>query len=78
MLNPIGNVWDKVKSRVKAQMTVPLVTPPNLGEQRLQYVESFIDSAMSQVANEDSSNSAQHATSFYPAAIAADDMMVGT
>ena len=50
-------------------MTVSPVTPPIFGEQRLQYV----DSAMSQVANKDCSNSAQHATSFYPAA-----MMVGT
>ena len=50
-------------------MTVSSVIPPILGEKRLQYV----DSVMSQVANEYCSNSAQHATSFYPAA-----MMVAT
>ena len=59
-------------------MTVPLVIPQNLGEQRLQYVKSPIDSDMSQVANEDCRNSAQNTTSFYPAAIAEDDIMVGT
>ena len=54
-------------------MTVPIVKPPNLGEQKLHFVEYLINSTMSQVANEDCNNSAQHATSFYPAA-----MMVGT
>ena len=51
------------------QLTVPPVTPPIVGEQRRKNIESLIDSAMSQVANEDCKNSAQHATSFYPAAI---------
>ena len=71
MLSLIENLSNKVKAKVKAQnqLTVSPVTPPILGEQRLQYVFSV----MSQVANEDCSNSAQHATLFYPAA-----MMVGT
>ena len=71
MLSLIENVSNKVKAKVKDQnqLTVSPATPPILCEQRLQYV----DSVMSQVANEDCSNSGQHATSFYPAA-----MMVGT
>ena len=69
MLSLIENVSNKVKAKVKHQnqLTVTRVTPPILCE--LQYV----DSAMSQVANEDCSNSAQHETSFYAATI-----MVGT
>ena len=51
------------------QLTVPPVTPPILGKHGLQYFESLIHSAMSQVASEDCSNSAQHATSFYTATI---------
>lgn len=77
MLNPIEIIWSKVKGAVKNQMRVPQVSPPNVGEQRLQYVENLIDSAMASVTNEDCNNAAQHANSFFPAALAQENMLVG-
>ena len=40
MLNPIETVWSKMKEEVKKRMRVPEVQPPEVGEQRLQYVQS--------------------------------------
>ena len=34
MLNPIENIWSKMKSYIKRKMSVPDVSPPNVGEQR--------------------------------------------
>lgn len=42
MLNPIENVWSKIKSNVRRSMEVPEVMAPGLGEQRLQYLERLI------------------------------------
>ena len=39
MQNPIENVWFKMKSHIKWNMTVPAVVCLGVGEQRLQYVE---------------------------------------
>ena len=46
MLNPVEAVWSKMKAAVKRNMRVPQVTPPQVGAQRLQYVERLIDDAM--------------------------------
>ena len=39
MLNPVENIWCKMKGHVKRHMRVPTVARPGVGEQRLQYVE---------------------------------------
>ena len=36
MLNPIENVWSKMKSHIKRHMRVSAVVCPGVGEQRLQ------------------------------------------
>ena len=77
MLNPIENVWSKMKSFVKNEMKVPNVIPPAIGEQRLAFVEALIDRAMCQVTNRDCANCCQHAQSFFNAVINGEDMQAG-
>ena len=45
-LDPLENIWSKMKAAVKSNMRVPGVNPPAVGEQRLQYVERLINTAM--------------------------------
>ena len=52
MLNPIENMWSKMKSHIKRHMRVPAVVCPGVGEQRLQYVETKIDEAMATIAQD--------------------------
>ena len=49
MLNPIENVWSKMKSHIKRHMRVPAVVCPGVVEQRLQYVETKIDETMATI-----------------------------
>lgn len=42
-LNPIETIWSKIKSYVKGQMEIPNVSPLNMGEQRLVYLENLIN-----------------------------------
>ena len=77
MLNPIENIWSKVKSLVKNQMKVPNVMPPAVGEQRLAFVETLIDRAMGQVTNRDCANCCQHAQGFFRAVLNGENMQVG-
>ncbi|CAB4044955.1 Hypothetical predicted protein, partial [Paramuricea clavata] len=49
MLNPVNTVWSKMEAVVKQRMRVPQVHRPEVGEQRLQYVEALTDEAMDQI-----------------------------
>ena len=77
MLNPIENIWSKMKSYIKTEMKVPNVIPPAIVEQRLAFVETLIDRAMIQVTNRDCANCCQHAQGFFNSAINGEDMQVG-
>jgi len=77
MLNPIENIWSKFKATVKQYMRLPEVCPPQLGEQRLAYVETLIDRALETITLRDVVNSCQHAQGQYPAALNLMDMDVG-
>lgn len=77
-LNPIENVWSKIKIHVKLNMGVPSVSAPNLGEQRLQYLENMVDHAKESITVGDCCRAIQHSTTFYHIALALEDMPVGT
>jgi len=77
VLNPIENIWSKFKAKVKQLMRIPEVSPPQLGEQRLQYVENIIDQAMETITVRDVVHSCQHAQGQYAAALNMEDMDVG-
>lgn len=77
MLNPIENIWSKMKSVVKREMVVPNVSGHAIGEQRLVFVEGLIDSAMNQITNRDCINCCQHSQRFFPAALNSEDMHPG-
>ena len=77
MLNPLENLWSKVKSVVKRRMRVPEVAPPRVGEQRLRFVEDLIDNAVATLTVEDCVRSAQHTNGFFPAVLAEEDMQPG-
>lgn len=77
MLNPVEALWSKMKATVKRNMRVPQLTPPQVGAQRLQYVERLIDDAMETVTHRDVVNACQHANGLFPAALALQDMPVG-
>lgn len=77
-LNPIENIWSKVKSVVKSQMEVPTVARPNMGEQRLQYLEDLVEAAKGTISVGDCTRSILHSTSFHQIALSLEDMPVGT
>ena len=77
MLNPIENVWSKMKSHIKRQMGVPAVVRPGLAEQRLQYVETKIDEAMATVTPQDCVRCCQHAQSFFASVLRNEGMAPG-
>nr|CAI5841804.1 unnamed protein product [Callosobruchus analis] len=45
MLNPLENIWSKIKTYVKTHLRVPQVRGIGIVEQRLLYLEEIIDSA---------------------------------
>ena len=69
MLNPVENIWCKMKSHVKRHMRVPAVARPGVGEQRLQYVEQNIDNAMATINHQDCARCCQHAQGFFEAVL---------
>lgn len=77
MLNPIENVWSKVKAGVKAELRIPIVNPPGVGEQRIVYLEAAIDRAKELITGGDCSRAAQHSTTFHNDALNLLDMRVG-
>lgn len=76
-LNPIENVWSKLKSAVKARNRPQVLNPPRLGLQRLEYLEGVIAEALDTITTTDCVNSIQHAHVFIQRAIALEDMPVG-
>lgn len=78
MLNPIELVWCQIKTHVKTHLRIPQVAPPELGEQRLQYLEAAIDAAQATVTNGNCARAVQHSTTFHQAALELQDMAVGT
>lgn len=77
MLNPIENVWSKLKSVVKRNNRVPVVHPPGVMEQRLVYLELLIQNALGEVTTADCTRSIQHSVTFHPLALGLMDMPVG-
>lgn len=77
MLNPIENIWQKIKSNVKRHMRPPVVVPPGVGEQRLVYVENLIDNAIPIIGVQDCVNCWQHSQGFFQAVLNNEDMSVG-
>lgn len=77
MLNPIENIWSKIKTYCKTHLRVPDVQPPGVVEQRLTYLERIIDEAKDTVVGGDCSRAAQHTTIHHVAALAMQDMRVG-
>lgn len=77
MLNPVETIWSKVKAFVKANLRIPEVQPPGVVEQRLLYLENVIDQAKNTIVGGDCARAVQHTTTFHPAAIAMEDMLVG-
>lgn len=77
MLNPVETIWSKVKAYVKANLRIPQVQPPGVGEQRLIYLENVIDEAKTTIVGGDCARAVQHTTTFHPAASAMEDMQVG-
>lgn len=77
MLNPIENIWSKIKTFVKCNLRVPEVNGPGVVEQRLAYLEEIVDHAKTTINNGDCARAAQHSTTFYEAALAMEPMLVG-
>ena len=77
MLNPMEGIWSKIKATVKRNISVPQVAGANLQEQRLQFLETLIDTAKSTVTPGDCGRLAQHTTSYYPKVLQLEDVQPG-
>jgi transposase len=73
MLNPIENIWSKIKTYAKTHLRVPQVRGIGVVEQRLLYLEQIIDLAK----GGDCARAAQHTTIFHAASLAMQYMQVG-
>lgn len=77
MLNPCEAIWTKIKSNVKSNIEVPMVTGSQLGEQRLQYLEGLVNNALTTVTVADCIRSVQHTTTFHSQIDLLQDVPVG-
>jgi hypothetical protein len=77
MLNPVEQIWSKVKMHVKAHIEVPIVVGRALKEQRLQYLEGLMRDAKNILTARDCGRAVQHSTTFYEAALNLQDMNIG-
>lgn len=77
MLNPIESIWSKIKSFAKSHIRLPNVMPPNVMEQRINYLERIIDEAKASIVGGDCARAAQHSTIFHARALRLEDMPVG-
>lgn len=77
MLNPIENVWSKLKAVVKRENRVPVVQGRGVGKQRMVYLEKIVNTAIATITLSDCANSIQHASSLYPLVINLQDMPSG-
>lgn len=77
MLNPIENIWSKVKASIKRNSRIPQVLPPEVMEQRLVYLGGLIRMALAEVTVGDCSRCIQHTSTFHSQALNMIDMPVG-
>jgi len=77
MLNPIENIWSKIKSHIKTNMRLPNVAPPNVGEQRLSFLEGLVDNAMATISPRDCAQCTQHALSLHAGILNIEDVQPG-
>ena len=78
MLNPIENIWSKVKNYVKTSLANPPVSfDMTLGEQRMRHLEQVVQIAVNQVTMQDCLRCYNHSLSLHPPALAMQDMQVG-
>jgi transposase len=77
MLNPIENIWSVIKTEVKGNIRVPQVVPPNVGEQRLLYLENIIENSKLRVTDNHCVRAYQHTTTFHGDIMALLDVPVG-
>lgn len=77
MLNPIENIWSKLKATVKRSNRVPVVQAPRVMEQRLVYLEGLITNALVDISTNDCARAVQHSITFHQNALNMMDMPVG-
>ena len=77
MLDPVENIWYKIKMYAKTHLNVPVVAPPRVVEQRLLYLEEIIDAAKETVVGGNCARAVQHTAVRHAAALALEDMHVG-
>lgn len=77
MLNPIETIWSKIKMSVKSNMEIPNVTPPGVGEQRIQYLLNVVNEALSNVTANDCARAVHHSTSHHSAVLSLENVNVG-
>src|SRR5271167_3165636 len=77
MLNPLENLWSVVKQGVKRTLVTPNVQPPNVGEQRLAYLEDVVRQSIELITPGHCLRSYQHSTTFHGAVLALEDVDVG-
>jgi transposase len=77
MLNPIETIWSSLKADVKSNVRVPIVQGPQVGEQRLQYLEGILVQAIGRISNQFCTRSYQHTTTFQAAIMAMENVHVG-
>nr|CAI5832429.1 unnamed protein product [Callosobruchus analis] len=77
MLNPIENIWSKIKTYVKTHLRVPQVRGIGIVEQKLLYLEEIMDSAKETIVGGDYARAVQHTTIFHAACLLLQNMQVG-
>lgn len=77
MLNPIENIWSKIKTFVKGHIGIPTTTGPGVIDQRMVYLEQLVDQAKATITGGDCSQAIQHCSTFYSDVLANIDMPVG-
>ena len=76
-LNPIENVWSKLKSDVKSKLRIPHVTGLGVGEQMLVYLESIVQESINDLTDQICVRACQHASTFHASVINLENLDVG-
>ena len=77
MFNPVETLWSSLKSSVKSELRVPQVQGPQMGEQRLVYLENIVQESINGLSDQLRSRAHQRTTAFHSEAINLEDMSVG-
>ena len=77
MFNPVETLWSSLKSSVKSELRVPQVQGPQMGEQRLVYLENIVQVSINGLSNQLCSRENQHTTAFHSKAMNLEEMSVG-